>query len=90
MSKKAPMRMCVGCREMKDKQDLIRVIRMADGQFCIDNKKKMNGRGAYICRNIECLETARKNRSLERSLKTRVPDEIYDELEKEIETKVAE
>lgn len=85
MNKKIPMRQCVGCREMKPKRELIRVIRTAENAFCIDATGKKNGRGAYLCPNRECLERAVKGRGLEHSLKTAVPKEIYEEFEKEIE-----
>ena len=68
--KKIPMRQCTGCREMKNKRDMIRVIRSSDGAISIDATGRKNGRGAYICRNMECFRQAVKNRGLERSLKT--------------------
>ncbi len=87
--KKIPMRQCVGCREMKPKKEMIRVIRTAgedDGEeILLDATGKKNGRGAYLCRNRECLRTAQKSRGLERSLKTAIPDEVYETLTKEME-----
>ncbi len=83
--KKTPLRQCVGCREMKSKKELIRVIRTPDDEICIDATGRKNGRGAYLCPDRECLEKARKTRGLERSLKTQIPDEVYAELEKELE-----
>ena len=69
MTKKNPMRMCVGCHEMREKRDLIRVLKMQDNTFCIDPAGRKNGRGAYLCKNPDCLELAVKNHGLERSFK---------------------
>ncbi len=85
MSKKIPMRQCVGCREMKPKKELIRIIRTAEEQILVDATGKKNGRGAYICPKRECLEKAVKGKGLERSLKAAVPPEIYMDFEKEME-----
>ena len=84
MQKKIPMRQCVGCREMKNKKEMIRVIRTPDQQFMIDATGRKNGRGAYVCLSQECLEKAVKTRGLERSLKTAIPDEVYEDLKKEL------
>ena len=84
MNKKIPMRQCVGCREMKPKRELIRVIRTAEDTVCIDATGKKNGRGAYLCPNQECLDKAVKSKGLEHSLKMAVPKDIYTEFEKEI------
>lgn len=83
-NKKIPMRQCVGCREMKPKRKLIRVIRTSEDEILIDVTGKKNGRGAYICPNRECLEKAVKNKGLERSLKISVPQEIYEDFEREM------
>ena len=83
-NKKIPMRQCVGCREMKPKRKLIRVIRTSEEEILIDATGKKNGRGAYICPNRECLEKAVKNKGLERSLKISVPQEIYEDFEREM------
>ena len=80
------MRQCVGCREMKPKRELIRVIRALDNELLIDLTGKKNGRGAYICPSLECLEKAMKQKGLERSLKIPIPPEFYTAFEKEIET----
>lgn len=85
MNKKIPMRQCVGCREMKPKRELIRVIRALDNELLIDLTGKKNGRGAYICPSLECLEKAMKQKGLERSLKIPIPPEFYTAFEKEIE-----
>ena len=82
-NKKIPLRQCVGCGEMKAKKELIRVIKNDEGVF-LDEKKKKNGRGAYICADTDCLEKARKSKGLERSLKVAIPDEVYENLEKEM------
>lgn len=84
MAKKIPSRQCVGCRESRTKRELIRVIRTPEGQVALDETGRMNGRGAYLCRRVECLQKARRSRGLERSLKVTIPDEIYDRLEEEL------
>ena len=83
-NKKIPMRQCVGCREMKPKRTLIRVIRTPENELVVDTTGRKNGRGAYLCPNPECLAKAVKSKGLEHSLKTAVPEEIYLEFEKEI------
>ena len=85
MNKKIPMRQCVGCREMKPKRELIRIIRTAEEELLIDATGKKNGRGAYICPNRDCLKKAVKSKGLERSLKIAIPQEIYQDFEKERE-----
>lgn len=82
--KKVPMRQCTGCREMKSKREMIRVIKTAENEICIDATGRKNGRGAYICPNIDCLKQAVKNRGLERSLKTAIPESVYQQLEEEM------
>lgn len=90
MAKKIPLRQCVGCGEMKGKKDMMRVLRTAEGEICLDVTGKKNGRGAYVCKNGECLKAARKNRGLERSFKMSIQSEVYDTLEKEFEDLEAE
>ena len=85
MQKKIPQRQCMGCRERKAKRDMIRVVRCTDGSVCLDFSGKLNGRGAYVCPDPECLKKARKTRSLERCLETEIPQLVYDRLEKEME-----
>lgn len=85
MSKKIPMRQCVGCGEMRAKKEMMRVLKTAEGPIVLDVTGKKNGRGAYLCKQAECLGLARKNKGLERSLKVHIPDEVYDSLEKEFE-----
>lgn len=82
--KHIPERMCSGCRERRQKGELVRVVRSPDGVISLDTTGKAPGRGAYICRNAECLKKARKNRSIERSFKCKISDEVYGELEKEL------
>ena len=82
---KIPMRQCTGCREMKSKKEMIRIIKTPEEEIVLDATGKKNGRGAYLCMNKECLVKARKNRGLERSFKMSIPDEIYENLEKEFE-----
>ena len=84
MQKKIPQRQCMGCRERKAKKELIRVVRGTDGNVSLDFSGKLNGRGAYICPNPECLKKAQKVKSLERSLETPIPEEVYDRLAKEM------
>lgn len=83
-NRKAPVRQCVGCQEMKNKKEMIRVIRTAENEFLLDATGKKNGRGAYLCPDRECLSKAVKNRGLERSFKQAIPDEVYESLKKEM------
>ena len=85
MQKKIPQRQCMGCRERKPKRDMIRVVRCPDGAVNLDFGGKMNGRGAYICPDPECLKKAIRAKSLERSLEVTIPEEVYARLEKEME-----
>lgn len=81
MPKKTPLRMCLGCNEMKPKRELIRVVHQKDGSILLDATGKQPGRGAYICPQLSCLKAARKARRLEKSFSCRISDEIYDALE---------
>ena len=83
-SKKIPVRRCVGCQEMKNKKEMIRVIRTKEGEFLLDATGKKNGRGAYICPSKECFQKSFKNKGLERSFKQSIPAEVYEALEKEM------
>ena len=85
MQKKIPPRQCMGCRERKAKRDMIRVVRGTAGVVSLDFGGKMNGRGAYICPNPECLKKAIRSKSLDRSLEVTIPEEVYSRLEKEME-----
>ena len=78
MVKKIPMRQCIGCGEMKPKRELIRVVKPKEGEISLDLTGKLPGRGAYLCRNAECLRMAQKNRRLERSFSCKVEPEVYE------------
>ena len=80
MQKKVPMRQCVGCREMKPKKELIRVVKSPEGVLSLDFKGKAPGRGAYVCPDGACLKKAIKSKSLERGFSMAIPQEIYDSL----------
>ena len=82
--RKIPMRMCVGCREMKPKMTLMRVVKPQDGDAHIDRTGKAPGRGAYVCDDIECLRKARKSRALERALECAIGDEVFEALEAQL------
>lgn len=83
-TRKIPMRTCTGCRDAKNKKDLIRVVRDNEGNVSIDATGKKNGRGAYICPNEECLKKAIKNNGLERTLKTSGLQDVYEQLKEEL------
>lgn len=85
MQKKIPQRQCMGCRERKAKRELIRVVRTPGGNVTLDFGGKMNGRGAYLCPNPECLKKAIRSKALDRSLEVEIPQEVYDRLQKEME-----
>ena len=87
MQKKIPQRQCMGCRERKPKRDMIRVVRGTDGNVSLDFGGKMNGRGAYICPDMECLKKAIRSKALDRSLEVTIPEEVYNRLQKEMEVK---
>ena len=87
MQKKIPQRQCMGCRERKPKPDMIRVVRGTDGTVSLDFGGKMNGRGAYICPDMECLKKAIRSKALDRSLEVTIPEQVYDRLQKEMEVK---
>ena len=80
MQRKIPMRQCVGCREMKAKKELVRVVRSPEGEISLDFRGKAPGRGAYVCPQAECLRRATKSKALERGLDCQIPQEIYDQL----------
>jgi len=85
MQKKIPQRQCMGCRERKAKKELIRVVRSPEGEVSLDFHGKKNGRGAYICPQMDCLKKAIRSKALERSLEVPIPEEIYAQLEREME-----
>ena len=81
---KIPMRQCTGCREMKSKKEMIRVLKTPEDEIVLDTTGRKNGRGAYVCPSIERLDKAIRNHGIERSLKTSVPEEVYEDLKKEL------
>lgn len=85
MTKKIPMRQCMGCREMKQKRELVRVVRSPEGEVSIDLTGRKSGRGAYICHDPECLKKAIKSKALSRALEVEIPDSIYDTLAQQME-----
>lgn len=90
MNKKIPLRQCVGCQQMKPKKDMMRVLKTPEDEMTLDTTGKKNGRGAYLCKDMECLKKARKNKGLERSFKMSIPDTVYDSLIKEFGAEDAE
>ena len=82
-TKKIPMRMCLGCGEMKPKRELIRVVKSKEGDI-LDLTGKKSGRGAYICKSVECFEKARKARKFERSFSCMISEDIYNSMEGEL------
>jgi len=82
--KKIPLRQCVGCREMKPKKELIRVVRSPEGAVSLDFRGKLPGRGAYVCPQTACLAKARKSRALERAFDTALPQDVYDALRQQM------
>jgi len=82
--KKIPQRQCVGCREMKEKRALVRVVKSPEGEISLDFGGRKPGRGAYVCPSAECLKKARKSRALERAFSAAIPPEVYDALEQEM------
>ena len=88
MQKKIPQRQCMGCRERKPKREMLRVVRGTDGTVSLDFSGKVNGRGAYVCPDAECLKKAQKSRALERCLETAIPQDVYDRMIREMEANV--
>ena len=84
MQKKIPLRKCVGCGEMKEKKEMIRVLKTPEDEIILDKTLRANGRGAYICNSAECLAKAIKNKGLERSLKSPIPEEVSARLKEEL------
>ena len=85
MQKKIPQRQCMGCRERKNKKDMIRVVRETSGNVTLDFSGKLNGRGAYVCPDPECLRKAQRSKALERCLEVTIPQEVYDLMVREME-----
>lgn len=88
--KKIPLRQCLGCREMKPKRELIRVVRSPEGAVSLDFKGKAPGRGAYICPNPDCLKKAVRGRALERAFSAAIPAEVYEQLTRQMEARDGE
>jgi len=84
MTKKEPLRMCIACREMKDKRELLRIVKNKDGEIFIDKTGKSNGRGAYVCKSLECLEKLKKQKALNKAFKCAISDDLYSQIEGEI------
>ena len=82
--KNIPKRTCIGCNEVKDKKELIRIVKNKEGQIFVDKTGKANGRGAYLCDNIECLEKAIKSKRLDRTFETKIESKIYEDLRGEM------
>jgi len=82
--KKIPLRTCVGCKEVKPKKELIRVVKQSDGKIMLDFTGKANGRGAYICPNANCLAQAIKTKRLSREFECEIPREVYEDLQTQI------
>lgn len=83
--KRVPLRMCLGCQEMKPKKELIRIVRDKEGNTSVDFTGKKAGRGAYICRSIECFEKARKGKKLEKAFEARIDESVYDTMKEQLE-----
>lgn len=78
--KKMPQRTCMGCNLKKDKKDFVRIVKNKEGKVCIDKTGKMDGRGAYLCNDVKCLETAIKTKRIERVFETKIDNDIYEKL----------
>lgn len=84
-TKKFPQRQCIGCGEMKNKKEMIRILKSPEEEFSLDSTGRKNGRGAYLCPSMDCLKKAIKSKGLERSFKMAIPKEVYETLEGEME-----
>ena len=84
--KKVPMRQCIGCREMKPKRELIRIVKSPEGDISLDPKGKLPGRGTYICPNAACLAKAKKSKGIERAFSTQISPDLYETLASQLET----
>lgn len=83
-TKKVPMRMCTGCGEMFDKRTLVRVVKSPEGDISLDLTGKKSGRGAYVCKNVECLKKAKKKRAFERAFNVQIDESVFNKMEEEI------
>lgn len=88
--KKIPLRLCLGCQEMKPKKELIRIVKNKENEICIDLMGKKPGRGTYICKKVSCFEMARKGKKIERAFEMKISNEVYDELRKQLGEENAE
>lgn len=84
-TKKIPLRQCIGCGEMKNKKEMIRILKTSEDEIVLDATGRKNGRGAYLCPSMECFRKAVKGKGLERSFKMAIPRQVYEALEKEME-----
>lgn len=83
--KKQPQRTCLGCGQQRDKKAMIRIVRSPEGQYMMDESGRKNGRGAYVCRDISCLQTAIRKKALSRSFREQIPEAVYEQLTEEME-----
>ena len=83
-AKKIPMRMCTGCGEMFDKRTLVRVVKSPEGEVSLDLTGKKSGRGAYVCKNPDCLKKARKKKAFERAFQVQIDEDVYNKMEEEM------
>lgn len=83
-TKKIPSRICVGCREAKEKRSMVRIVKTTENEICLDETGRKNGRGAYLCKSMECLQRALQSKGLERSLKSPIPKEVVNLLKEEM------
>ena len=83
-TKKIPLRKCTGCNEMKSKKELVRVVKNKDNEISLDLTGKKAGRGAYLCKNVECFNKARKIRGFERAFSCKFPNEVFEQIEKDL------
>ena len=84
MNKKIPVRLCLGCNSPKEKREMVRIVRNKEGEIRMDLTGKLPGRGAYICKDMKCLEKLRKNLRLGKALNAEIPEELYDKLREEL------
>lgn len=83
-AQKIPMRLCLGCNEMKPKKELMRVVKSSENEISLDFTGKKNGRGAYLCKDVKCFEKARKSKRLEKSFSCRIDESVYEEMADEL------
>ncbi|NJD02014.1 MAG: YlxR family protein [Ruminiclostridium sp.] len=83
--KKLPLRMCLGCQEMKPKRELTRIVKNKENEISVDATGKKQGRGAYVCKSVECFEKARKGKRLEKAFESKIGEDIYEILKQRLE-----